>query len=254
MNKIAVYTAIFGPFDGLLPQIKIKGVDYICFTDQPFTSKTWQIKHIDPVFEDSRRNSRRIKVLPHLFLQEYEYSIFMDGNYLIRRDIKPLLFEKLADANMAIFDHNQCEDARNCVYDEYESIIRLMEEKGVQKDDPKVLEQQIDRYKSEGYPEQNGLIFSAVLFRKHNEADVVKTMECWWDEIKNNSKRDQLSFNYAAWKTNLKFNIIDGDLRNNKWFFMIGAHRPDYSKKLFRYRLKRFFGLLPKSKAQINSN
>ena len=120
-------------------------MDYICFTDQPFESRTWEIRHIDPVFEDSTRNSRRIKVLPHLFLQEYDYSVFMDGNYLIRRDIKPLIFEGLTGANMAIFDHNQCEDARNCVYEEYDSIVKLLEEKGVRKDDPEVIKNQIER-------------------------------------------------------------------------------------------------------------
>ena len=47
-------------------------------------------------------------------------------------------------------------------------------------------------------------------------------MEKWWNEVKYNSKRDQLSFNYVAWKQNLKFNYIDGDLRNNEFFDHIG--------------------------------
>ena len=43
-------------------------------------------------------------------------------------------------------------------------------------------------------------------------------MESWWEEVKYNSKRDQLSFNYVAWLHNLKFNYIEGDLRNNEFF------------------------------------
>ena len=43
-------------------------------------------------------------------------------------------------------------------------------------------------------------------------------MEDWWSEIKYNSKRDQLSFNYIAWKNNFKFNYIPGQTRNNKYF------------------------------------
>ena len=51
----------------------------------------------------------------------------------------------------------------------------------------------------------------------------MKVMEDWWIEIKYGSRRDQLSFNYVAWKQNLKFNYIDGDIRNNE-FFSITKH------------------------------
>ena len=43
-------------------------------------------------------------------------------------------------------------------------------------------------------------------------------MENWWTEIKYNSKRDQLSFNYVAWKHKVKFNYIEGDSRDNQYF------------------------------------
>ena len=43
-------------------------------------------------------------------------------------------------------------------------------------------------------------------------------MEDWWTEIKYGSKRDQLSFNYVAWKNKTKFNYMDGDSRNNQYF------------------------------------
>ena len=49
-------------------------------------------------------------------------------------------------------------------------------------------------------------------------------MESWWEEVKYNSKRDQLSFNYIAWLHNLKFNYIEGDLRNNEFFTHSSGH------------------------------
>ena len=70
-----------------------------------------------------------------------------------------------------------------------------------------------------GYPIDNGLITGMVILRRHNEEDCMTTMEDWWTEIKYNSKRDQLSFNYCAWKNNLKFNYMDGDSRNNEYFY-----------------------------------
>jgi len=51
--------------------------------------------------------------------------------------------------------------------------------------------------------------------RKHNEPLVIEAMELWWEELKYNSKRDQLSFNYSTWKTNLEFNWVNGDIRDD---------------------------------------
>jgi len=242
MSKIAIYTAIFGPYDGLLPQPKFPGVDYICFTDQPFKSKTWEIRRVEPIFEDSTRNSRRIKINPHLFLPNYEISIFIDGNYLIVKDVNLLIKEQLMNDPMLVFDHNQASDARNCVYDEYESIIQLRKKTGKQKDDPSIMLKQIERYKAEGYPKQNGLIFSAVLVRRHHHPEVIKLMECWWNELSNCSKRDQLSFNYAAWKSNFPIRYITGDLRNHEYFFMIGKHRKNYYFKHLRFKIRELMG------------
>ena len=62
---------------------------------------------------------------------------------------------------------------------------------------------------------------SGILLRKLNELDVVETMEMWWEELKYNSKRDQLSFDYVAWKSNFKFKYMEGDIRNNTYFYLL---------------------------------
>jgi hypothetical protein len=40
-------------------------------------------------------------------------------------------------------------------------------------------------------------------------------MEDWWIEIKYGSKRDQLSFNYIAWKNGFNFVYLQGDGKMN---------------------------------------
>lgn len=240
--KIVVYTTIIGPYDGLLPQPKFDGIDYVCFTDQNFRSKTWKIIPLHAKALSPARTSRHPKIVPHAYLKEYDYSIYMDGNILLIRNPIPLLKEVLAHAPMGIFDHNQCSDARDCVYKEHQAIIDLYHESGVLKDDFKVMETHMKRYRDSGYPENNGLIVATVMLRNHHHPDVIKTMETWWDEFCHGSKRDQLSFNFAAWKNNFSPFIINGDVRNNPYFYMIGVHRKSYKGKYLRYKLKRIFG------------
>jgi len=242
--NVVVYTVIIGSYDGLLPQPKYKGVDYICFTDQSFQSKTWKIVPIQMQESCAARSSRHPKILPHLYLKEYEYSIYIDGNILVLRNPIKLMKHVLSHAPMGIFDHNQADDARDCVYKEHQAIIALYHNSGVLKDDMTLMATHMKRYKNEGYPINNGLIAATILFRSHHNLNVVQTMETWWDEFCKGSKRDQLSFNYAAWKNNFTPFVIGGNVRNNAYFYMIGAHRKNYKAKYFRYRLKRFLGVI----------
>lgn len=242
--NIVVYTVIMGSYDGLLPQPKYKGVEYICFTDQPFRSKTWEIVPLTSNDLPLARISRKPKIMPHKFLEAYEYSIYIDGNILVLRNPLELVLSELSKTPMAIFDHNQTDDARDCVYKEHQAIIDLYHQSGVLKDDLTLMENHMKRYKDVGYPKDNGLIAATVILRKHHHPEVIRTMETWWDELCAGSKRDQLSFNFAAWKNNFSPAIIDGNVRNNPYFYMIGVHRKSYKMKYFRYRIKRFLGII----------
>lgn len=244
--RIAVYTSIMGAYNELIPQPRYPGVDYICFTDQPFESDVWDVRKVQPIGDDMTRNNRQYKILPHKFLPDYDVSIYIDGNYIVTKDVKELIEKELGDHSMLVFDHNQCSDARNCVYDEHLAILKLGEERGTYKADPAKMKKQMDRYRSEGYPEQNGLIFAACLIRRHHDPLVIQQMESWWAEINKECKRDQMAFNYTAWKNNFRFKVLDGDLRNHEYFFLLAKHGQDFKKKYWKYRFKKFFGLRPK--------
>jgi hypothetical protein len=235
-NKIVVYTSIFGPYDGLIPQKKIEGVDFICFTDQDFNTSPWKVVKCERKFEDSTRNARYYKVLPHKYLQDYEISIWIDGNFLIK-NLRNELFEQLKEYPLIAFEHGW-----NCIYKECEGIIELGKRVGRFKDDPEVMKAQIERYRAEGFPENYGLCQSGIMIRNHHDEKLIQTMELWWSEIENGSKRDQLSMFYAKWKTGVNMLILPEDARQNKWFFMLGVHRKNYKWKLLRYKIKKFFG------------
>ena len=224
MSKV-IYTAIFGNYDYLeKPKFIPDGFDFICFTDTDLKSDFWEVRKVLPIYQDSTRNARRYKLLPHRYLSEYDISIWMDGNFLIRDDVNELIDKYLSDKNFACHDHMNCQlDPRDCIYDEYNAIMNLGKNDPNQnyKDNPQVMYDQVKRYQDEGYPSHNGLIVSGILLRKHNEEEVKITMEKWWEELKYGSKRDQLSFDYSTWKTNLKFNYISGDIRDNKYFYLL---------------------------------
>jgi hypothetical protein len=215
--KIAVYTSIFGGRDTLHEnQFKMEGVDYLCFTDESFKSDTWNVIKSIPIYSDPNRNAKKYKILPHRYLKEYDYSVWIDGNFLITSDIRDIVER----GEYLAYDHNQSNlDPRDCVYKEYNAIIQLgKQNKGNFKDNPNVMYNQINRYLKEGYPQNNGLTTNGIMFRNHNNPDIIKLMEEWWLEIKHNSKRDQLSFDYIAWKNNFKIKYIPGDNRQNSYF------------------------------------
>jgi hypothetical protein len=82
----------------------------------------------------------------------------------------------------------------------------------------------MEKYHNEGYPQNNGLATTPIMVRNHNHSDVIKHNEDWWSEIKHNSKRDQLSFNYIAWKNQFNFVYLEGDSRSNEYFVSMGKH------------------------------
>jgi len=218
-NKTVIYTAIFGSKDKLLePDFLPEGCDFVCFTDMDLDSKIWQIKKVEPLDGDMTRTARHYKILAHQFLSDYEFSIWIDGNILVRNDASRLINKYLNNYNMAVYDHRQTQkDPRSSVYEEAETLIE-MASSGKYKDDPNLIRTQVEKYKLENFPDNNGLISSMIMLRRHNQPDVIKTMEDWWSEVQDHSRRDQLSFNYVAWKNNLNFVYIDGDSRDNDFF------------------------------------
>ena len=211
MNSKIIYTTIFGGYDDITKPTLPNNWDWKCFSEE----------NSIPLYTDNTRNAKKFKVLPHRYLQDYEYSIFIDGNMYVVGNVDELVEKYLSDSNIAFFDHNKNRmDPRDCIYDEYNAIMNLGKNDPNQnfKDNPQVMYDQVKRYQDEGYPSHNGLITGMVILRRHNEKDCIRVMEDWWTEIKYGSKRDQLSFNYVAWKNNTKFNYMDGDSRNNEYF------------------------------------
>ncbi len=208
----AVYTVITGEYDILKDPVYVNPMfDYICFTDnRKLRSKSWNIRFIEmPGGQktDNVRLARKHKILCHKFLKEYDYSIYVDGKMQIIGDFDEYINRYSMGNPMLCFPHF----ARNCVYDEASACVASL------KDDEKIIDEQIKGYRQEGYPARNGLIDSACLVRQHNDKRLQQVMECWWSEVREKSRRDQLSIGYVCWKNDFHYDICDLFIYDNEF-------------------------------------
>ena len=209
-EKLVVYTAIAGGGrDALVDPIPALGVDYVCFTDQPFISRVWDVRPFS--WEHPReavRTAKYPKVLPHEYFPDHDLSVWVDGNITPGPDIDLIARQYLARHDMAIHRHPR----RSCLYKEASLVASL----GL--DFPAVIEGAVQRYFSAGIPPGNGLYECGVLFRRHHSQVVRATMELWWKEIFTGTQSDQIPFAYAMWLTGLQANVIEDDLRKSPYW------------------------------------
>lgn len=209
-GKGVVYSAITGDYDQVRePKYINPGLDYILFTNNPqITSSVWQVRMVENKEQlDNVRLARRIKILGHEYLPEYDYSIWVDGKLEIESDLGEYVEKYRKKEPVLCFTHYE----NNDIYQEKETCITL------RKDNPEIVEKQVRRYHEEGYPADSGLVESGVMVRELHDERVRRIMQIWWEEIITGSRRDQLSFNYACWKENFVYDTTDLYIYENKY-------------------------------------
>lgn len=216
-GKGVLYTAVTGGYDQIRePEYMTPGLDYILFTDDPkIRSDRWQVRLIEnPEGLDPVRLVRKIKILGPEILKEYDYSIWVDGKLTPSGDMQKMIQKHSQGFPMLCFPHYS-----NSTVEEEEKACEELH-----KADPERMRVQIASYREDGFPDDIGLIESAVLIRRHHDAPVDATMEIWWKEVDEKTQRDQLSFPYAAWKSGLHFDLVEENLYHNEYFKNYG-HR-----------------------------
>lgn len=219
-NKKVVYTCITGSYDTLRDPLYIsEGFDYICFTDNlGLRSNIWQILPLPAETKDLSqvKKQRYVKINAHKVLTNYDLSVWVDGNVDIKSDLNRLLKDTLTD-DISVYVPQH--PSRNCIYEEASAVIAMKKDKG------EIVNPQMNRYKKEGFPKNYGLLQSNIMIRKHNNADCIKLMESWFNELKDNSHRDQLSFNYVLWKNeDVKVKYLDKFIYKSVYFKWNGGH------------------------------
>lgn len=196
-NRHVVYTAIVGHYDELkAPAVIADDWDYVCFTDAPIQAPhPWRLFGIDYFNIDPKRVSGYLKTHPHVYLCEYEWSLWVDANIKLNTD--PSFFLETIKTEGALAGAYLHQD-RNCVFDEAREVVKR------HKDHAEVVKEHTNRYRNEKFPRYLGLYETNVFLRRHNDPTVREVNVEWWKQIDTGSRRDQLSLTYVLWKFDLR--------------------------------------------------
>ena len=209
MKKICVYTCLTGNYDNLHEiEVKDNKVDFICYTNNKnLKSNTWKIIYVEDNELNDHQLSRKIKMIGTEYIDsKYDISVWQDASVIWKKEPSKFV-EKYLKGDFSAFIHNE----RSSVIDEAYEVIRL------RRDSKKNVLKHLEFLKKEGFPDNLGLFEMTVFIKRHNNQIVKDTMNIWFETYLKNTKRDQLSFMYAVWKTNLKVHPINMNVWNNQW-------------------------------------
>lgn len=193
-GELVVYTCIIGAYDRLRqPRVVAPEVDYVCFVGKGEKTAdrigVWQIRELDCGIQDSGMLSRYPKMHPHRLLPEYEASLWMDGNIeIMDSSIYSILRGKLRSG---VKYSGVRHPSRDCVYQEawmcrkmgYLSIAGWLRVCAF--------------LMLHGQRRHAGLSENNLIFRRHNDPDIVELDELWWSMLSRLARRDQLSFQWC---------------------------------------------------------
>lgn len=200
IQDLVVYTCITGAYDELRPvRAPEAGVHYVCFSDgRTAAAAGWEMRPLPQAFESPALANRFVKMHPHLLFPECERSVYVDGNVEFGAGVKALADSALRAHGMALFAH----PFRDCVYEE------AVECAAIGHDWIWNFARQMSGYRRQGMPARQGMFECNVLFRRHHEPAVVAMMQAWWREFTRGARRDQLSFPYVAWQSQVPLNNL----------------------------------------------
>ncbi len=252
MKRAVCYTCITGGYDNIpVHKYVHPDWDYVLFTDNDEliakgTFEHWSVRPLMYNKSTNVKNARWHKINTHILFPEYELSLWLDGNISVNNQN---IFDKI---NQLVLDtvliSIPLHPHRNCIYDEANEIKRL------HIDTNKTVNEQMHILHKNKYPANKGLSETNIIFRQHNK--IKPLLDLWWMFVYNYSKRDQLSYNYCAWKCGVQTNALyptPGEHRNNGDFDFryIATHNQDkvYTTNKLPYWLGRIIAaFIPKQK------
>lgn len=217
MNKKVIYTCCVGGYDDITQPVIIDyEFDYICFSNdiKEKSVGVWNIRPIPYVDDNLAKVSRYPKLLPHIVLPEYDYSVYIDANIqILSQEFYDTVNQKIASKYL-IAQVNHSIPPIDCIYDEIFYAYKFC----------KISVADAWRHTmfltKQGFPKHYGLFENNLIFRMHNHTQVIQISEQWWKEFLRYSQRDQLSLMYVYWKNRYMPELLfeeDICTRNSPW-------------------------------------
>ena len=197
-KRLVIYTVLTGakeplgnPLEGMAPGVSSDiDIDFVCFTDnRQLKSEVWTFHYLDRVPLPAEKLSRRPKAMPHDYLQDWDYSLYVDNIVVFKRLPCAADLATEADYLFKVYKHA----TRSHPREEAQIIVRLGYEKAER------ISTQLDFYQKLLPVESiTPLSTCTVILRQHNHPAVVEFGVIWWEQILNFCKRDQMSFDFSV--------------------------------------------------------
>jgi GT2 family glycosyltransferase len=196
-EKVVVYTAITGSYETpVAHEIYDDNVKYVLYADRKLDDRGfWALKEAPRIARDPLLRARLIKASPDRLFQRSEIAIWVDGNVVLRKSLEQYIDLARRHPEIPIFGIPH--PLRNCAYQEAEEVV------AAGKAPQHVVDRQMEKYRRKGFPVGQGLIETNLLIFNLEHPRVSDFLAEWRRELEQESRRDQLSINYALWKCGL---------------------------------------------------
>ncbi|ABV17854.1 MULTISPECIES: hypothetical protein [Bacteria] len=223
MKKIAIYKVVIGAYDSItLDSLKTaESTSSLCFehfliSDQYIeVPETWTLIQISRKFVSPAVENRYYKMgVPSIF-DDYDYSIYLDGNIVINDDLTNLIKKIIIDDHyIYAYPHFKNstikEEIENCFVFSRISWYDMLK---------------IKRKLKYNLNEKVGFE-CGVLIRKKRNKELDDLFKTWFELYFNNIRRDQFYFSIALKKHGLICREIGvNDIRTGKGFFSLHPHK-----------------------------
>ena len=199
-KRIVVYSCLIGNYDNVSTFKRQRGYDYILFTDQKIVNTNWTVRPIpEEVLKlnvSDVKKQRYVKIHPHKFFRNYDLSLYIDANYIIKGDLDDFIINTMNSIDNIYITHLQFG------MDLSQGINTAKKNK---LDNSILLDEIRKRYNNLNIITKRGIVNAGLILRKHHNPDCIKLMEKWWEEVEKYSHVDNLGFNYASYMTGVKF-------------------------------------------------
>ena len=208
--RLVVFTCVIGQTDPLRrPLVINRKVRYVCFSDVPQAVPPYEYVAVERA-DDYKLQSRQLKILAnHPALGDADATLWHDAAFRLNCDPLRLAQTLLTDTNMVALRHPH----RNTIEEEAAAIAKW----GWIPADR--LAAQVAAYRADGFT-QKQITSTGLCFRRRTGAlDAFNAF--WWAQVERWGWRDQMSVDYALWKTGVRPHYIPGHYRDNvyaKWF------------------------------------